>query len=137
MKKMIIGLCALVACFVFASCSTDYVQKVKDLTADLEKAEKAEDFVKVMKDAAQLNLDFYKSEPTAEEAKAFEEAGEEFDKALTKLDGDKAKAFAEAVKTLKDDKDFEKLQKEAQDAENAWKDAQKGDKKDEKSEEKE
>lgn len=136
MKKMILGLCALVACFVFASCS-NYADKVKSLTEDLKSAEKAEDFVKIMKDAAQLNIDFYKSEPTAEEEKAFQEAGKEFAEALTKIDGDKAKALAEAMKQLAEDEDFKKLNEEANKAEKEWKDKNKEDKKEGENEDKE
>ncbi len=124
MKKMILGLCALFACFVFASCS-NYADKAKDLAGEFEKAEKAEDFVKIMKDAAQLNIDFYKSNPSAEDVEAFEEAGKAIGEAAKNLDGDKAKAFAEAMKQLAEDKDFLKLKEEADKAEKEWQDKNK------------
>ena len=124
MKKMILGLCALVACFVFASCS-NYADKAKDLAGEFEKAEKAEDFVKIMKDAAQLNLDFYKSNPTAEEVKAFEEAGKPIADGIKNLDGDKKKAIEEAMKQLAEDKDFKKLTEEADKAKKEWQDKNK------------
>lgn len=133
---MILGLCALVACFVFASCS-NYADKAKGIVEDFEKAEKAEDFVKVMKDAAQLTIDFYKTNPSAEEVKAFEEAGKPLEDAVKKLDGDKAKAFAEAVKQLKEDEDFKKLKEEADKAEQDWQDKNKDEKKDGEKEDKE
>lgn len=136
MKKMFLGLCALVACFVFASCS-DFADKAKDLAGEFEKAEKAEDFVKIMKDAAQLNIDFYKSEPTAEEVKAFEEAGKPIADGIKNLDGDKAKAFAEAMKQLAEDKDFLKLAEEAEKAEKEWQDKNKDEKKEGENEDKE
>lgn len=124
MKKMILGLCALFACFVFASCS-NYADKAKDLAGEFEKAEKAEDFVKIMKDAAQLNIDFYKSEPTAEEVEAFEEAGKAIDEAAKKLDGDKKKAYEEAQAQLLKDEEFVKIMKDALEAEKEWQDKNK------------
>lgn len=124
MKKMILGLCALVACFVFASCS-NYADKAKDLAGEFEKAEKAEDFVKIMKDAAQLNLDFYKSNPSAEDVEAFEEAGKAIKEAANKLDGDKKKAYEEAQTQLLKDEEFVKITKDALEAEKEWQDKNK------------
>jgi len=130
MKKMILGLCALVACFVFASCSTDYASKAAGIAEKISKAEKAEDFVEIMKDAGQLTVDFYKSNPTAEEEKAFSEAGKDIQKAIKNLSGDQQKALGEAMMKLMADEDFQKLSKEADKAESEWKKAQKDEKED-------
>lgn len=129
MKKMMMGIFALLACFVFASCSTDYVSKAKGIAEKITKAEKADDFVDIMKEAGQLTIDFYKSNPTEEEAKLFDEAGNDIQKAIRDLDGKKQEALGTAMMKLLADEDFQKLSKEADKAESEWKKAQKESKK--------
>lgn len=121
MKKMMMGIFALLACFVFASCGTDYVSKAKDIAEKITKAEKADDFVDIMKEAGQLTIDFYKSNPTEEEAKLFDEAGDDIQKAIRNLDGKKQEALGTAMMKLMADEDFQKLSKEADKAESEWK----------------
>lgn len=129
MKKMMMGIFALLACFVFASCSTDYASKAKDIAEKITKAEKADDFVDIMKEAGQLTIDFYKSNPTEEEAKLFDEAGNDIQKAIRNLDGKKQEALGTAMMKLLADEDFQKMSKEADKAESEWKKAQKESKK--------
>lgn len=129
MKKMMMGIFALLVCFAFASCGTDYVSKAKGIAEKITKAEKADDFVDIMKEAGQLTIDFYKSNPTEEEAKLFDEAGNDIQKAIRDLDGKKQEALGTAMMKLLADEDFQKLSKEADKAESEWKKAQKESKK--------
>ena len=138
MKKYWLGLMAIVMGLFISSCNSkdanekedskdtaDLVEKVKDLVDAVKNMESAEDAVNLMKEAAQLNIDFYKSEPSADDVKAFEKAGRGFVEAIQKLDGEKQEVFSEAMKMLRDDEDFMKLSKEADDAEKTWKESQK------------
>lgn len=137
MKKYWLGLMAIVMGLFISSCNNngskdgdekekvDFVEQVTDLVKAFDDIKSADDVINLMKEAAQLNIDFYKSNPTAEEVKAFEEAGKSIADGIKNLDGDKAKAFAEAMKQLMEDKDFKKLAEDADKAEKEWKDKQK------------
>jgi len=100
MKKVIFGLLALMMCCFMTSCSTDYVQKAKDIVADIEKNGNdwdAEKWESVMEDAVKLEIDFYKSEPSKEAMEEFDKV--KLDKAFDKLnESAKMKAFAALMK---------------------------------------
>ena len=100
MKKVIFGLCALMMCFFMTSCSTDYVQKVKDIAADIEKNGNdwdAEKWESVMEEAVQNEIAFYKSGPSKEAIDEYEKV--QFEEALGKLNDEaKVKAAAAALK---------------------------------------
>ena len=110
MKKVMIGLCALLACFLMTSCSS-YVDKAKSLAEKFQKAETAEEFEELLREAAQLDVDFYKSNPSAEEIEAYESTSDALDEILK--DEKKQEAFLEAFKKLTEDKEFMKLAEEA------------------------
>ena len=105
-----IGLCALLACFLMTSCSS-YVDKAKSLAEKFQKAETAEEFEELLREAAQLDVDFYKSNPSAEEIEAYESTSDALDEILK--DEKKQEAFLEAFKKLTEDKEFMKLAEEA------------------------
>lgn len=105
-----IGLCALLACFLMTSCSS-YVDKSKSLAEKFQKAETAEEFEELLREAAQLDVDFYKSNPSAEEIEAYESTSDALDEILK--DEKKQEAFLEAFKKLTEDKEFMKLAEEA------------------------
>ena len=137
MKKYWLGLMAIVMGLFISSCNNngskdgdekekvDFVEQVTDLVKALNDIKSADDVINLMKEAAQLNIDFYKSNPSAEEVESFEKAGREFNEAFSKLQGDKAEIFGEAFKQLMEDKDFKKLAEDADKAEKEWKDKQK------------
>jgi PBP1b-binding outer membrane lipoprotein LpoB len=111
MKKVMIGLCALLACFLMTSCSS-YVDKAKNLAEKFQKAETAEEFEALLRDAAQMDLDFYKSNPSAEDIEAYEATSDIFEDLMK--DEKKQEAFLEAFKKLTEDKDFMKLVEEGE-----------------------
>lgn len=136
MKKYWLGLMAIVMGLFISSCNNngskdgdekekvDFVEQVTDLVKAFDDIKSADDVINLFKEAAQLNIDFYKSNPSAEEVESFEKAGNDFSKTLSKLQGDKAELFEEAFKQLREDKDFMKLSEEANEAEQEWKDKQ-------------
>ena len=137
MKKYWLGLMAIVMGLFISSCNNngskdgdekekvDFVEQVTDLVKAFDDIKSADDVINLMKEAAQLNIDFYKSNPSAEEVESFEKAGSDFSKTFSKLQAKKEKLFEEAFKQLREDKDFMKLSEEANKAEQEWKDKQK------------
>jgi hypothetical protein len=119
MKKVIFGLLALMMCCFMTSCSTDYVQKAKDIVADIEKNGNdwdAEKWESVMEDAAKLEIAFYKSEPSKEAIEEYNKV--KIESAFEKLSDDaKLKAFAALMKIADKYKDeLEKAEEAAKKA---------------------
>jgi len=129
MKKMILGLCALVACFVFASCGGNPTETVKNLAEKAKDIKTYDEAKSLTKDFIQASIDFFKSNPTKEEAEEFQKACQEFSKATeaAKLPEE------EQAKALKDTeflKEIEELNKELKKVTEEWEKAQKDEKED-------
>lgn len=124
MKKLALGICTLIACFVFASCShdpSDALDKMKDLKKKAEKVKTADDLVDVTVDFYEAAIDFYKGNPSKSQVEKFDERTSEFYQALYKAQGDFKKSEKNKLKKLKKDKSTHykmiKLQRELEDAE--------------------
>jgi len=142
MKKMILGLCALFACFVMTSCGAgdpkENVAKIEEATKKLEKAKTASDVADAAKEGLKACADFFEGDPTADQVKEYEEKFLAFGVALKGVEKNLDK---DEMKKLEDDKDLENEIKELQDkiekAADAWKEKHKDDKKDGEKEDKE
>ncbi|MCR5679532.1 MAG: hypothetical protein K6G08_04890 [Prevotella sp.] len=119
MKKVLFALfAAMFVGFAFTACDdkksssneeeeTDYCAEAKDIVADIEKNGNdwdAEKWESVMEDAAKLEIDFYKSEPSKEAMEEFNKV--KLDDAFDKLnESAKMKAFAAIMKVADKYKD--------------------------------
>ena len=107
-----------------ADSDIDFESRISELVDVFNDIESAEDVVDWMKEAAQLNIDFYESNPSAEEVEAYEEAGNKAVNIMESCD-DKDEFFRMALKQLEEDEEFKKLSEEADKAEKKWKDKHK------------
>ena len=113
MKKLLLGLSALLLCFMMASCGGSPTDKLKSLTKDVEKngddwtdAEKWDEF---MTEAFNCIIDFAESDPSEEELEKFMEAIDDLDTATRDINDEKA---VEAMDKAKDKFDRGLLKKE-------------------------
>ena len=113
MKKLVFSFCALMACFVLASCGSNPTDTLKDLTKELKDADDMswEDYhYSIPNKALEAQIEFYSKERTEDEEKDFNEAYNDYSKAYYKasdnVEKDKKKEKEELQEKL------EKAQKE-------------------------
>lgn len=76
MKKLAFGLCTLIACFVFASCSHDpsaSLDKMKDLAKQAKKVKTVDEYIDVYADFYEACIDFYKGNPSKKQIEKYYE----------------------------------------------------------------
>lgn len=130
MKKALFGFCALLACFVFASCSGNPTERLKDLTKKIEDAKElsAKEVYNITKDGVKAQIDFYKSNPSDEEYDKFKDALNDYEMACLEMLGKVDDNFMKEAKEI-DDKELDKLNDELKEAKKEYK-KNKKDKKD-------
>ena len=130
MKKMILGLCALFACFVMTSCGADPKETLKDLETKAKEAKTADDILDVQKDACKAMIDFLKEnteKPDPDALKEFQTLYENIDKAFNEKaekDEEFKKALKEADEKAEKDDEVKKLKKDMKEALEAFVKAQ-------------
>lgn len=134
MKKMIFGLCALLACFVMSSCGGSPESKIKDIEGLTEKAKdckSASEAVDIMTDFMEASIDFYKGDPTVEQAAEYAKKASAFEEAFAKAAMGLDKEELEKLEKDKSaEEKVEKLQKEFKKVVEEWEKKHKDDKKD-------
>ena len=123
MKKLALGICALIACFVFASCShdpSDALDKMKDLKKKAEKVKTADEYLDVYEEFMETAIDFYKGNPSKSQIEKYWERRSEVRKALREAENDFKKAEKKKMEELGEDKSTHyklvKLERELEDA---------------------
>lgn len=119
MKKLVFGFCALMACFVFASCGGNPTDTLKSLADELQEADEisTEDFYSIQEKALNAELDFYSSDRSEDEVKEFKDALKKYNekesgayKKVEKEKQEELKKLAEKVRDAREE--FYKKQKE-------------------------
>lgn len=111
MKKIIFGLCALFACFVFTSCSHDpekAIDQVKDLAKKAEKIKTPQEYLDLYEDFYHAQIDLYKGNPTKKQIKTFNKEASEFYSAMSECERDFKKSEKKELKNLRKEKSFKK-----------------------------
>ena len=121
MRKVLFGLGAILMCVLLSSCGNP-LSKLQSLADDM--AENGKDWDEdqwesVLRDAAELELAFWESEPTKEEIKEYDKLDKVLSKAVKKATKSKKseKALEKAYKALMKDKEFKELLKDGEKAE--------------------
>lgn len=105
---MIFGLCALMACFVFASCGGNPTDTLKDLAQQIKDADEitTEEWYDIQTKAVQAQLDFYsKEDQSDEDIKAFDEALDKYREATGKVSEKLNKKLNKELDDLKEKRD--------------------------------
>jgi len=118
MKRILMGLSALLMCILLTSCGSpaDKLQGILDDMKANGKQWDAEQWESTLREVADLQISFWESNPTKQEIKAFDKLGDKFETALTKIMKSKRaqKAIEKASKRLEKDKEFKKLIKQGE-----------------------
>lgn len=117
MKKFVFGVCALIACFVFASCSHDpaaALDKMKDLSKEAKKVKTADEYIEKETEFMEASIDFYKGNPSKKQIEKYNERSSEFHSALWEAENDFKKSEKKNLKKLTKDKSYKKKQLQLQ-----------------------
>ena len=113
MKKLVFSFCALMACFVLASCGGNPTDKIKDLTKELEESKdiSLEDYeYSIPKKAVEAQIEFYSDERSEKDIEDFNKAMKDYRKAYGDASENVEKDMQEEMKEL--GKKLEKAQEE-------------------------
>lgn len=113
MKKVLLGLGALLMMCMITSCTSDF-DKVKGLTKELKETSDdwdKEKWIQVMNDFYEAGIHFYQSEPSAEEFDKYEELSDDFYGAV-----EESGSYREVFKHIKDKEFNEDILEKFEDA---------------------
>lgn len=103
MKKLVFSFCALMACFVFASCGSNPTSTLESITKEYQNADEIsyEDAIDMKIKALNAQIDFYSDLDRSEkDIEAFETALKDYDNASSKYYDKVEKEKNEEIKDL-------------------------------------